>query len=452
MKNFIIELKKHIFSTFLNKKVSKNNDANILKEQIEHIFENADTKTGTKKFIELKIFVDDKETIKEELYNFSNTNEIPVYFYNTPELFLSRKENPKEGIIAIATNKNNPYINFTVHEINQLKGDFISIFLTNANDTTKLDFVEDEIYFNPADNFEIVEIAKEMGLTHDMAPTFSYVAKALMGFSRIQIKEIIYDIYFIKKLKNLNEILSIINNLKEKLFETHYEYLSYSFNIESQTKLYNYSYLFDYVSSNFYSSKRSNVLITGSEGSQKSLFAYDSAAKLKLPLLKINFNTLVNNKDSELKLKNIIELIDFFSPCFVLIEDYDKYLSENIINLYGKELFKPLFYNIFQNWINNNDSKIIVVATAKDSQLTAKDKEPFRKICFPDRTKSSVFLPIIWTYIINNKLNFDFNTIKNISESIPKEIDIDDLEKNLDIFNRYNKQEEIITQLNFQLI
>lgn len=376
-------------------------------------------KTEKKDLFEIKIHKRDILTFKKDILTFWSKTEIPAFYFDSPENFLSRKKNILEGVAFIELqDKNNKNLTLLLEEIKKQQNTLVVFFLTPLNNYQKLDFVADLFFFPLATAVEVVNIGRELGLDSKIAPKFHNVVNWFLGLDREATKEALYEVYFRKKLCQPEEVIFEVKNYVQNYFKENFNFISYRIPYEDKlNNIYGYNKIYEDVLVNFKEKNQNQFLLIGSSGTGKTTFAYKVALNLKIPLLELNLNTLVKNQFAEDKLKQVFKIIESVGDCVLLLEDYNQYLSEQVINKYDSSLFSPVFYNLWKDFLSENKTAI-VIATSKKDDFSANEKRLFQCFFSDQVNNKSIYISIIWNYFVNNKIFTDFQEIKAFAEKI----------------------------------
>lgn len=108
------------------------------------------------------------------------------------------------------------------------------------------------------------------------------------------------------------------------------------------------------------------LLLTGIQGTGKSLTAKTIANEWNLPLLKLDIGRLFGGivGESENKIRQMIQLSESLAPCVLWIDEIDKAFSEKTQSLDSGTTNRVLA--TFLSWLSEKKSNVFVVATANN--------------------------------------------------------------------------------------
>nr|UBA15756.1 hypothetical protein Ycf46 [Pseudo-nitzschia hainanensis] len=110
--------------------------------------------------------------------------------------------------------------------------------------------------------------------------------------------------------------------------------------------------------------KPRGLLLLGSQGTGKSILAKAIASDWKLPLLKLDVGKLFGGivGESELRLRQMIELSESISPCILLIDEIEKGFANTYSQ--GDSGTSNRILATFLNWLSEKTKPVFVIATA----------------------------------------------------------------------------------------
>jgi len=160
------------------------------------------------------------------------------------------------------------------------------------------------------------------------------------------------------------------------------------------------------------------LLLTGFQGTGKSLTAKAIANEWKLPLLKLDIGRLFTSLlgESERQVRDVIQLIESLQPCILWIDELDKIFigsSKNADNgTTGRVLATIL------TWLSEKKSKVFIIATAND--LSVLPVELIRKGRFDEifyirlpslNERKKIFQVILNQLRPQDDITFDFHAL-----------------------------------------
>ena len=108
------------------------------------------------------------------------------------------------------------------------------------------------------------------------------------------------------------------------------------------------------------------LLLTGVQGTGKSLTAKAIATEWNLPLLKLDIGKLFNGLlgESENRIRIMIELSEILSPCIIWIDEIDKAFNSQSKTSDSGTTDRVL--GTFLTWLSEKKSKVFIIATANN--------------------------------------------------------------------------------------
>lgn len=165
------------------------------------------------------------------------------------------------------------------------------------------------------------------------------------------------------------------------------------------------------------------VLLTGIQGTGKSLVAKSLSAEWNMPLLKLDVGKLFAGVvgKSEEKIRTMIQVAEASAPCILWIDEIDKAFT-GVTNSYGDSGTSSRVFLTFINWLAEKNSFVFIVSTANNiadlpSEILRKGR--FDEIFFVDlpdflerkcifRIHLMKMRPLTW-------FNYDINLLSKIS-------------------------------------
>lgn len=160
------------------------------------------------------------------------------------------------------------------------------------------------------------------------------------------------------------------------------------------------------------------LLLTGIQGTGKSLTAKTIANEWDLPLLKLDIGRLFGGVigESEYKVRQMIQVVESLAPCILWIDEIDKSFNEKSQTSDSGTTNRVLA--TFISWLSEKKANVFVVATANNFlniPLELIRKGRFDEIFFlplPNRSeRKKIFKVFIKRLRPNNKIIFDFETL-----------------------------------------
>jgi SpoVK/Ycf46/Vps4 family AAA+-type ATPase len=108
------------------------------------------------------------------------------------------------------------------------------------------------------------------------------------------------------------------------------------------------------------------LLLTGIQGTGKSLTAKAIATEWNLPLLKLDIGKLFGGilGESENRIRQMIEVSEALAPCIIWIDEIDK--AFNVQSKNSDSGTSDGVLGTFINWLSEKKSKVFVIATANN--------------------------------------------------------------------------------------
>lgn len=165
------------------------------------------------------------------------------------------------------------------------------------------------------------------------------------------------------------------------------------------------------------------VLLTGIQGTGKSLVAKSLSYEWKLPLLKLDVGRLFAGVvgKSEEKIRNMIQVAEASAPCILWIDEIDKAFS-GVMNSYGDSGTSNRVFLTFINWLSEKNSFVFIVSTANNIMNLSSEmlrKGRFDEIFFINLPNSVERKHIFKIHLMRIRpltwFNYDINFLSNIS-------------------------------------
>jgi SpoVK/Ycf46/Vps4 family AAA+-type ATPase len=112
------------------------------------------------------------------------------------------------------------------------------------------------------------------------------------------------------------------------------------------------------------------MLLTGVSGQGKSLLCKHAAQELKLPIYRLELQTLFNKwlGESERNFRRLFEVLEALSPCVVWIDEIEKALGTSDGTGQTHEVTKHVHGQVL-TWLQEHSSKLLLMATCNEPQL-----------------------------------------------------------------------------------
>ena len=172
------------------------------------------------------------------------------------------------------------------------------------------------------------------------------------------------------------------------------------------------------------------ILLLGEPGTGKSLSAKAIANHMNLELIKFDISQILGKYvgESEKRMKETLETVQYMSPCVLWIDEIEKAFAG--VNKDNNEIMRKVFGQLL-TWMSENDKGTYVIATANniDGVLPPEflRKGRFDEIFYIDRPTKEERRDILKLHLSKRKINY-----KYIEENYSEEMDrIVDLSKNL---------------------
>ncbi len=157
------------------------------------------------------------------------------------------------------------------------------------------------------------------------------------------------------------------------------------------------------------------VLLTGVQGTGKSLAAKAIAGSWSLPLLRLDMAALYNKYigETEKNLSQALALADAMSPCVLWIDEIEKGLSSgDNDNGVSRRLLGS-----FLTWLSERKSQVFLVATANNIHELAPEllrKGRFDEIFFVDLPSEQECLQLLQLHLERRQLNIDPQQLQSV--------------------------------------
>nr|YP_009391752.1 hypothetical protein [Acrosorium ciliolatum]ARW59896.1 hypothetical protein [Acrosorium ciliolatum] len=218
---------------------------------------------------------------------------------------------------------------------------------------------------------ELIRLFKILKITNELS--LENLSIAYKGFSISRIRKSITRIIINKELNN--KIFDIILKEKKRFIEQT-DILNFHSNTEKLEEIGGLnnlkkwlkmrSYTFSKKAQQYGIPKPRGILLTGIQGTGKSLCAKTISKQWNLPLLKLDVSKIFASilGESEKKIQQMINICEQVSPCILWIDEIDKIFTK--YNNNNDSGTTNRVTNIFLTWLSEKNSYIFIVATANN--------------------------------------------------------------------------------------
>ena len=258
------------------------------------------------------------------------------------------------------------------------------------------------------------------------------LTQVCQGLSLERIRRVLAKIIATYKTIDDNSISILLSEKKQIISQT--EILEYWSTDENIQKIGGIENLKDWLkkrktsfgiqASNYGLPTPRGLLLIGIQGTGKSLTSKAIATEWKLPLLKLDVGKLFGGivGESELRLRQMIELSETLSPCILWIDEIDKAFSVNDSKSDSGTSNRVLA--TFTSWLSEKTKPVFVVATANNVDLLPLEiirKGRFDEIFFLDlprlHEREDIFRIHIKQFRPNSWTLFNYSQLAQLSES-----------------------------------
>jgi SpoVK/Ycf46/Vps4 family AAA+-type ATPase len=165
------------------------------------------------------------------------------------------------------------------------------------------------------------------------------------------------------------------------------------------------------------------ILLTGVQGSGKSLAAKAVAGAWGLPLMRLDFATLYNKffGETERNLREALTAAEAMQPCVLWVDEIEKGLATDHGSGVDGGVSRRVLGTLL-TWLSERDSRVFIVATANDIQGLPPEllrKGRFDEIFFVDLPDAATRADIFRIHLKRRKLDpaqFDLNALALLSD------------------------------------
>ncbi|MDM7862363.1 AAA family ATPase [Staphylococcus borealis] len=278
----------------------------------------------------------------------------------------------------------------------------------------------------------IIEFIENNKLPLEIEEILSFsekLSERMNGLSEIEINQLLRFLYYdngIQLFKKTDDFLEVITKeIRElkvqkliKLGTLTIEKVNVSFNdvsglknlkayIEKKKEVINSFNQLD----KFNISLPKGILLLGEPGTGKSLSAKAIANELNVELIKFDISQILGKYvgESEKRMRETLETIQYMSPCILWIDEIEKAFAG--VNKDNNEIMRKVFGQLL-TWMSENDKGVYVVATANNIEGILPPeflrKGRFDEIFYIDRPTSSERLDIIKLHLSKRKINVEY--------------------------------------------
>jgi SpoVK/Ycf46/Vps4 family AAA+-type ATPase len=261
---------------------------------------------------------------------------------------------------------------------------------------------------------------------------FENLTRACQGLSLERIRRVLSKIIATYKTIDNNSIAVLLSEKKQIISQT--EILEYSSVNEKITNLGGLDNLKDWLkkrktafsiqAANYGLPTPRGLLLIGIQGTGKSLTAKAIATDWQLPLLKLDVGKLFGGivGESELRLRQMINLAETISPCILWIDEIDKAFTNTESK--GDSGTSNRVLATFISWLSEKTKPVFVISTANNIDLLPLEilrKGRFDEIFFLDLPKKEereeIFKIHLQEFRPNSWKSFDYSKLAQLSES-----------------------------------
>lgn len=224
-----------------------------------------------------------------------------------------------------------------------------------------------------------------------------HLVKACQGLSRAKIGRILATALAAKDQINESDIDGILEGKQQAIRQTGIlEFINYQESLKDLGGLENLKLWIKMRQDAFTDEARryglpnpKGVLLVGVQGTGKSLSAKIIASEWRLPLLRLDIGRLFGGivKESESRVRQMIELAEAIAPCVLWIDQIDQVFGNTITGGDGDSGTSCRVFGSLMTWMQEKTSPVFIVATANNvrglpAQLLRKGR--FDEIFFLD--------------------------------------------------------------------
>lgn len=280
-------------------------------------------------------------------------------------------------------------------------------------------------------NQELTRLIQSLNIQID-DELFENLTRACQGLSLERIRRVLSKIIATYKTINANSIAILLSEKKQIISQTEIlEYCSVNEKIANLGGLNNLKdwlnkrkTAFSIQASNYGLPTPRGLLLIGIQGTGKSLTAKAIANDWQLPLLKLDVGKLFGGivGESELRLRQMINVAETISPCILWIDEIDKAFTNT--DSKGDSGTSNRILATFISWLSEKTKPVFVISTANNIDLLPLEiirKGRFDEIFFLDLPKlderEEIFKIHLQEFRPNSWKSFDIPKLAQLSES-----------------------------------
>ena len=280
-------------------------------------------------------------------------------------------------------------------------------------------------------NQELNRLIKSLEIKID-DQLFESITRACQGLSLERIRRVLSKIIATYKTINDKSISVLLSEKKQIIGQT--EILEYASVSEKITNLGGLDNLKDWLKKrktafsiqayNYGLPTPRGLLLIGIQGTGKSLTAKAIANEWELPLLKLDVGKLFGGVvgESELRLRQMINVAETISPCILWIDEIDKAFSNTESK--GDSGTSNRILGTFISWLSEKKKPVFVISTANNIDLLPLEiirKGRFDEIFFLDLPqkieREEIFKIHLQEFRPNSWKLFNYSKLAQLSES-----------------------------------
>jgi SpoVK/Ycf46/Vps4 family AAA+-type ATPase len=278
---------------------------------------------------------------------------------------------------------------------------------------------------------ELNRLIKSLEINID-TQLFESLTRACQGLSLERIRRVLSKIIATYKTINDKSISVLLSEKKQIISQT--EILEYASVSEKITNLGGLDNLKDWLKKrktafsiqayNYGLPTPRGLLLIGIQGTGKSLTAKAIANEWELPLLKLDVGKLFGGivGESELRLRQMINVAETISPCILWIDEIDKAFSNSESK--GDSGTSNRILGTFISWLSEKKKPVFVISTANNIDLLPLEiirKGRFDEIFFLDLPqkveREEIFRIHLQEFRPDHWKSFNYSKLAQLSES-----------------------------------